>query len=139
MNTGFQNDAIMGGRPGAVTAGKETISSGKYGPQTGGAGLGPAGKERQAEDIDPALRSKIRDTLQNNLVYPYLARKKRIEGTVLAEFRLNNSGMPENMRIIRTSNYEILDAAAKETIQKAAPYPAQNRRVEIPITFRLRD
>ncbi|MGC2062002.1 MAG: energy transducer TonB [Thermodesulfovibrionales bacterium] len=134
----FQDDA-SGGSLGAAPAGSAAMSLGKYGPETGGPGTRSDGKERQAVDSDPALRKKIRDTLQANLVYPYLARKKRIEGTVFAEFQLNNSGMPENMRIVRTSNYAILDEAAKETIQKAAPYPAQNRRVEIPITFRLRD
>ncbi|MBA4372645.1 MAG: hypothetical protein C0402_07245 [Thermodesulfovibrio sp.] len=110
--------------------------SGFVGREAGGMGVSTAGTH-MAGEIDPALAKKIRDTLQSNLVYPYLARKKRIEGTVLAEFRLNNTGMPENMKIVRTSHYAILDEAAKETIQKAAPFPAQNKRVEIPITFRL--
>lgn len=123
----------------SASSGSTATSSGKYGPETGGSGSGSAGREHQTDKTDPALGRKIREILQANIVYPYLARKKRIEGTVLAEFRLNNSGMPEHMRIVRTSHYAILDEAAKETIQKAAPFPAQNRRIEIPITFRLRE
>lgn len=138
LSSGSRGEAA-GGRILTATAGGTALPSGKSGPETTGPGTSTAGKGRQAEEPDPGLRRRLRDTLQANLVYPYLARKKRIEGTVLAEFRLNSSGMPENMRIVRTSHYEILDEAAKETIQKAAPFPAQNRRVEIPITFRLRD
>jgi len=137
-DSGFQGNTAEG-RTGTPAAGSPTMSSGISGPGSSGSGTTSAGNDQQAEESDPALRRKIRDSLQKNLVYPYLARKKRIEGTVLAEFRLNSSGMPENMRIVRTSNYAILDEAAKETIQKAAPFPAQNKRVEIPITFRLRE
>lgn len=123
------------GRGGSMSSGVPMAVSG-----TGAGGTGiREGRDRRTEDIDPSLRRKIRDSLQSNLVYPYLARKKHIEGTVLAEFRLDAAGMPENMKIVKTSSYAILDKAAKETIQKAAPYPAHNRRVEIPITFRLQD
>lgn len=123
------------GRGGSMSSGVPMAGSGT-GP--GGTGI-REGRGQQTGDIDPALRRKIRDSLQSNLVYPYLARKKHIEGTVLAEFRLDASGMPENMKIVKTSSYAILDQAAKETIQKAAPYPAHSKRVEIPITFRLQD
>lgn len=132
-------EAVASGR-GTPAAGA-SMSSGLSARETAsGTGIKPAGaREYATAELDPALARKIRENLQANLVYPYLARKKRIEGTVLAEFRVNNTGMPENMRIVRTSNYAILDEAAKETIQKAAPFPAQNKRVEIPITFRMSD
>ncbi len=123
----------------AATAESPAVSFGGAGQGTESSEGGTAGVNHQPDTPDPALGKKIRDMLQANIVYPYLARIKRIEGTVLAEFRLNSTGMPEHMRVVKTSQYAILDEAAKETIQKAAPFPARNRRVEIPITFRLRE
>jgi TonB family protein len=142
-NTGYGYGRVAGdlsretGSGGSMSSGVPMAVLGS-GTEASGTGV-KDGRDRQTGDIDPALRRKIRDSLQSNLVYPYLARKKHIEGTVLAEFRLDAAGMPENMKIVKTSSYAILDKAAKETIQKAAPYPAHNRRVEIPITFRLQD
>lgn len=79
----------------------------------------------------------IRTAIQKNLVYPYIAIKKRIEGTVIAEFSINQNGDPENISILKSSGHEILDKAAKDSIKKASPFPFVSRSVEIPVTFRI--
>jgi protein TonB len=84
------------------------------------------------------LKQRIRNALQTNLIYPYIARKQRLEGTVLMEFRINGRGMPEGVRIVKGSSYAILDEAARETVLKASPFPAINNIIEVPIRFSLR-
>ncbi len=79
----------------------------------------------------------IRAAIERAKSYPYLARKRGIEGTATAAFTINKTGRPENIRIIRSSGSDILDTAAMETIRRAAPFPAVNGVIEAPIVFRL--
>ncbi len=97
---------------------------------------GQAGRAAETGS-DAALMKKIRDALQANLVYPYIARKRRIEGTVLMEFHINGRGMPEGIRVAKGSNYAVLDEAARETVLKTSPFPARDNIIEVPIRFSL--
>ena len=80
----------------------------------------------------------IRSAIQKNLIYPFTAKKRNIEGTVLTEFSINNSGIPVNIKIIKSSGFNVLDSAAVQTIPKASPFPVLKGDIEIPITFVLR-
>jgi TonB family protein len=71
--------------------------------------------------------------------YPFLARKKKIEGTVITAFRINAKGYPQDITITKSSGFEILDSAAMKLVTKAAPFPHVVEPVEIPITFRITD
>ncbi|MFZ2196535.1 MAG: TonB family protein [Thermodesulfovibrionales bacterium] len=127
--------------------GPDTSSAG---PGTGFAAQGKASENASAiSDItgsrpkqgpsgDTSLQ-KIRDAIESNLVYPYIARKKKIEGTALVEFRINQRGVPEDFKIVRSSGHSILDKAARETVVKASPFPVLKDTIEIPITFLLKD
>ncbi len=83
--------------------------------------------------------SLIRVAIEKAKTYPYLARKRGIEGAVTAEFAIDNKGLPQNIIIVKSSGYELLDKAARDTILRAAPFPLIQERVEIPITFRLKN
>ncbi len=82
--------------------------------------------------------SEIRAAIERAKRYPPFARKRGIEGTVSAEFSINADGLPENVAIKISSGFAVLDSAAKETILRAAPFPVVAGKIEIPITFRLR-
>lgn len=112
----------------------QTVLSSSAGAGTASVSRGLTG---QATETEASLRQRIRDALQANLVYPYIARKRRIEGTVLIEFRINGIGMPEGVRILKGSSYSILDAAARETVLKSSPFPAIENIIEVPIRFSL--
>jgi TonB family protein len=71
--------------------------------------------------------------------YPFLARKKKVEGTVIAAFRINATGYPHDITIRKSSGFEILDSAAIKIVTKAAPFPHVVEPVEIPLTFRITD
>ncbi len=115
----------------------QTFHSGHSDTGTGSAMHGRTEQATNAES-DASIKQSIRNALQANLVYPYIARKRRMEGTVLMEFRINGRGLPEGVRIVKGSNYAILDEAARETVLKSSPFPARNNIIEVPIRFSLR-
>jgi TonB family protein len=99
---------------------------------------GVSGQEKgQPGAGDAALTGVIRGAIQRALIYPATARRRGIEGTVVAEFRINGEGLPEGLRISKSSGHRLLDKAARETILRAAPLPQVKGKIEIPITFRL--
>jgi len=148
-----QSDAGSGFAPGLTgTEAQSSSTNGGTGPSTVGGqaltsgsgelGSTSASRRQKGQATDPianaSLKQKIRDALQANLVYPYIARKRRMEGTVHMEFRINERGLPEGVRIVKGSSYAILDEAARETVIKASPFPARDNIIEVPIRFSLR-
>lgn len=93
----------------------------------------------QPKGINAEDGKAIRKAIEKALIYPLLAKKRGIEGTVLTEFTISSSGYPENIRIVRSSGYGILDAAARDTVLKASPFAAARGTIEIPITFRIKN
>jgi protein TonB len=122
-----------------VGSGADFISQGDSSGGTFGTPVAAGAGQHYGAAGDAALRQKIRAALQASLVYPYIARKKQMEGSVIVSFRINQTGNPEAIRILKGSGYSILDAAARDTVVKASPFPARNNSVEVPITFTLKD
>jgi TonB family protein len=128
--------------------GSPTISFNRY---TGASGvhIGPdidapggySGAKRKGESSDISspnyLYSLIRDAITKAKTYPLLARKRRIEGTVVTNFCVGEQGYPRDLRIARSSGYAILDSEALKIVTKAAPFPAVEGEIVVPITFRL--
>jgi TonB family protein len=81
----------------------------------------------------------ITAAIEKAKTYPFLARKKKIEGTVIAAFSINAKGYPQDINIRKSSGFEILDSTAMKIVIKAAPFPRVAEPVEIPITFRITD
>jgi len=118
-------------------SGQSAFSSQTQRIGSGDAASASASYGQKGQGSDALLKQRIRDALQANLIYPYIARKRRIEGTVLMEFRLNGRGMPEGIRVAKGSSYAVLDEAARETVLKTSPFPAKDTSIEVPIRFSL--
>lgn len=88
---------------------------------------------------DPDPLHVIQQAIEEAKRYPYLARKRGIEGTVTTAFAINQAGNPERIRIIRSSGSTILDSAAQKTILAAAPFPRVTGSIEIAISYRLKE
>lgn len=86
-----------------------------------------------------SLLGQIRASIERALIYPPLARKRKQEGTVIAEFSIGSKGRPRNIRITKSSGYGLLDSAARDTIVKAAPFPDVKGTIEVPVRFSLKD
>jgi len=78
------NTSPIGPGAGFATQGKTSGNANAISDFTGG-------RPKQGLSGDTSLQ-KIRDAIESNLVYPYIARKKKIEGTALVEFRINQRG-----------------------------------------------
>lgn len=82
----------------------------------------------------------IAQLLKSHLYYPKIARKRGIEGDVVAVFTLEPDGAVHDVSIKQHAR-GILDRAAVETIQSLSgllPHPKNALTLEVPIRFRLR-
>lgn len=133
----YYSSEVWGSSPSAVGSQSSRIGSGEGEAGSTSASRGQTGQTAETGS-GVSLKQRIRDALQANLVYPYIARKRKMEGTVLMEFRINGRGMPEGVRVVKGSSYSILDEAARETVLKTSPFPAIEHSIEVPIRFSLR-
>lgn len=75
--------------------------------------------------------------------YPFIARKKGIQGKLILEVFVNEDGSVKNVRISQSSGYEILDKVSKKTIEKWIFIPAKKSgqavkdNILVPIRFIL--
>ena len=83
--------------------------------------------------------SYIRDQILKNLTYPPIAQKMGWKGKVTVSFVIREDGSAENIRVVESSGYEILDAHAVKTIRNSQPFPKPPVKAElvIPITYRI--
>lgn len=81
----------------------------------------------------------IRDTIMKNLSYPHMARRMGWAGKVTVSFVVCENGYVENLKILETSGFGLLDKNAMETIKKVSPFPKPPVRAELimPIVYRL--
>lgn len=78
--------------------------------------------------------------LRENLYYPKLARKRHIEGEVLAAFTLQTDGTISDVTVKKHAR-DILDRAAVRTIESLSgrlPHPKNPLTLEVPIRFVLK-
>ena len=81
----------------------------------------------------------IRDMIIRNLSYPMIARKAGWSGRVVVSFTVLDDGRVEDVKVVKSSGFGVLDANAIKTIEKAAPFPRPPVKAEliIPVVYRL--
>jgi protein TonB len=87
----------------------------------------------------PVLIGRIKTAIQDAVSYPHMARKRGLEGTVLAGFSIDEVGLPRDIKVLKSSGHGILDRKVKKVIQKASPYPPVKGAIEVPVSFRLKE
>lgn len=105
-------------------------------PTAAGAATGqPSGREQYVK----AHFLYIQEGIQKGITYPQIARKMGWEGKVVISFVICENGQVENIRIIRSSGYKVLDSNAVNTVRRVAPFPRPPVRAEliVPISYRL--
>jgi protein TonB len=87
---------------------------------------------------------KVRRLLEKHKDYPWMARRRNIQGVVVVRFTIAAGGQIDAARISRSSGHTILDEAAQATIRRVGQFPplptALNRQkltIEVPLAFRL--
>jgi periplasmic protein TonB len=83
--------------------------------------------------------SYIKDLIHKHLIYPAQAKKMGWEGKVITSFIVSSGGYARDVRISKSSGYEILDENAIKAINNASPFPKPpvEAQIIIPILYRL--
>ena len=90
--------------------------------------LGPRVEERLAQ---------IRERIQAAVVYPPLARLRRLEGVAQVRFAIARDGSPQDVSVAGSTGHAILDRAALAAVRDAAPLPWVYGLLEVPVRFEL--
>lgn len=98
---------------------------------------GNDGISKNKKGLSAGIIEIIRNSIEKAKIYPILARKRGIEGTVYISFRVNFEGKPNDIKILNSSGSHILDNATMDIVKKAAPFPHIDNFVEVPVVFRL--
>lgn len=126
-----------GGGEGEGSAGEGPGGGGEGAGEGSGAGSGSGRGSGPGEDPHAALLAHLRAHAKR--CYPAPARRRGIQGVVGLSFCIDESGMPERMRIERSSGSALLDEAARScVIEGAAPLPGPVGCVVLDLPFRLR-
>jgi protein TonB len=86
----------------------------------------------------------LRRRIQEALTYPSAARRRGMSGTVHLDIAIEPTGRIGDVRVVRSSSHELLDAAALEAVRalRQVPFPPGVRprpvRVRLPVVFELR-
>lgn len=82
----------------------------------------------------------IKKIIEENLSYPRRAERMGWTGRVVVSFDVSKNGHVRDIRIVKSSGYEILDSNLVETIQKVEPFPRPPISVTLnmPIIYQLR-
>lgn len=79
----------------------------------------------------------IRERIQDALEYPPLARLRELGGEATVRFEIDPAGRANGVRVVRSSGYPQLDAAATRAVRAAAPLPWVYGALEVPVLFEL--
>lgn len=92
-----------------------------------------------------ALVSSVRSRIDGTKRYPRLARRAGFEGRTLLKFKILPDGRVTEIRVLETSQFEMLDEAAMRAVERAAPFQEEGRQIRgkfieviLPVVFQLR-
>lgn len=99
--------------------------------QETGAGFGPGNSG------DPRL-TQIWKKINRSKYYPEAARRGGLQGSPRVVFSINENGSVTNVNLIDSCGEALLDAAALETIRRAAPLPYYPVPVKLAVRYELK-
>jgi protein TonB len=105
---------------------------------------GNSGTGNSAEQLSSKYRAEhfayIKKIIEENLSYPRRAQRMGWTGRVVVSFDVSKNGHVLDIRIVKSTGYELLDSNLVETIRKVEPFPRPPVSVtlNIPITYELR-
>ena len=110
---------------------KRKTKPGKNAGDYSGAGSGPKGNN--------LLLAKILSQIEKNKQYPRQAKNVGIQGDVSLAFKITPAGNIAELNIVKSSQINLLDQAAIDTINRGAPYPYYEKPLSITIRFKIDD
>ena len=104
-----------------------------------GTSQGPASGAGSSRHGSDQTLAQIRARIEAAKHYPLMARRRGLEGTTTVSFRIQSDGSIQALTITHSSGTDILDEAAVQTIQRAAPFPSYSEPIQIGIRFALHE
>jgi TonB family protein len=86
--------------------------------------------------VDARLE-EIRRRIQENLVYPPMARWHEVSGAAVVEFEVTDEGRTHAVRLAQSSGATLLDDAAERAVKTVTGLPVVHGHLSIPIRFEL--
>ncbi len=133
--------------PGVTASASGSGQGGQSGVRGTGSGGGVGPGQGRGSGSGSALSGYLREVrrlLEKHKDYPWMARRRNIQGVVMVVFTIAASGQVEVSRINRSSGHDLLDEAAQNTIRRVGRFPPlpadlnrQQLTVEVPLAFRL--
>ncbi len=96
-------------------------------------------KEQQPPEMAPVIEG-LRRRIEEALIYPYVARKRGLQGVVCLTLKLDERGNLIELKVTESSGYGVLDNAAAQLVEKVVPYPhglGTPLSIDIPIRYSL--
>ena len=97
------------------------------------------------DELRARIEARARLDLARHFEYPYAARLRGWEGSVLLAFIVQASGNLNDIRIVRSSGFAVLDHSAVDSLKKVQHLPEavawlQGRDIEmqLPVIYRLK-
>jgi len=125
-------------------AGTIADAAASTGPVQGTAGISDRGLAPETPEQSKATYLKehfvyIRDRITRGIAYPQTARKMGWSGQVKIAFVVFEDGGVNDVNVLESSGFGLLDRNAVETVKRVAPFPRPPVRAEIrmAITYRL--
>jgi protein TonB len=87
--------------------------------------------------------ARFRRRVQESLLYPLMARRRGLTGSVEIEVLIEPSGTVKTARVVTSSSHTVLDTAALDAIRSLAPLPLPEHlprrplRIRLPLSFML--
>lgn len=85
----------------------------------------------------PDILAKIRQKIFQAKQYPLVAKRQGIEGRVQILFALNPGGEIQELSVIESSGFPLLDQEALATVKRASPYPYYADDIIVSLKFEL--
>ena len=82
--------------------------------------------------------AQILALIERAKVYPFRARVAGYQGGVSLSFVLEPDGRVREIKVLKSSGYELLDRAAVKTILRASPFPPPPPELSPPLTLSVK-
>ncbi|MBE9503506.1 MAG: energy transducer TonB [Proteobacteria bacterium] len=94
---------------------------------------GPVKQQALGSDFIPLILSKI----EAAKIYPKSAIRRGLEGAATIKFRIRTDGQVDEVNLVESSGFDVLDRASIKAIKKAAPFPYVDFWLKVAVNFKL--
>jgi protein TonB len=97
----------------------------------------PPPAPRDIETLRRAYFQEVMRRIDSKKEYPPIAIRRNWQGKVGVVFTIKVDGSIGEVKVIRKSEYSLLDEAAVDAVKRAAPFPSPPEELSPPLTLRL--